>query len=75
MLLSSEYVKMSSLLYISSKFADEFGDGGYTDAQRTAEVGDAVVVMRDAEPENLPFDCRAFARRVVEEGCGHNWYG
>ena len=54
------------------QLADEFGDRGHADAQRPAEVGDAVVVVSDAQPQDFPLDVGALAGDVVKEGVGHN---
>ena len=41
---------------VVDEFGDELGNGGHAYAQCTAEIGYAVVVVRDAKPKDFSFD-------------------
>ena len=56
---------------VVDEFGDELGYGGHADAQCAAEVGNAVVRVRDAQTEDFSFDRSVLAGSFAEEGREH----
>ena len=54
------------------EFGNELGDGGDADSQRAAEVGDAIVVVSDAQTQDFPLHSGALAGGVVEKRRCHS---
>ncbi len=56
---------------VVDELGDELGDRGHAYAQCAAEVGTAVVRVRDAEPQDFSFDGGVLVRSLAKEGREH----